>query len=181
MAFAAFRSEDLQDFDFLFPRLQKDPNNLLPESSETPIRLANLAQTMKDSNPGSPSGDSDIPAAYTYFGQFVDHDVTLEAVSSPLPKLIDPNLKPLPLKEIRKRIRNTRTATLDLDSVYSSPAPRIGDKMQLGKVTPLNGQAAPTLRPPGKDDFNDLPREPRSTDPTHDRAALAVIRVTTKI
>jgi hypothetical protein len=99
---------------------------------------------MKDSNPGSTDGDSGIPAAYTYFGQFVDHDITLEAVSSPLPSLIDPKLTPLPLKEIRQRIRNTRTATLDLDSVYGSPAPRDGEKMQLGKVTPLNGQSAPS-------------------------------------
>jgi hypothetical protein len=172
-AFAAFRSDDLQDFDFLFPRLQKDSDNLLPESSETPAKLAALAQTMKDANPGSPDGDSNIPAAYTYFGQFVDHDITLEAVSAPLPSLIDPKLAPLPLKEIRKRIRNTRTATLDLDSVYSSPAPRDGDKMRLGKVTPLNGQSAPSLRPPGKDDFNDLPREPRIDDQERDRAALS--------
>lgn len=171
-AFAAFRSEDLQDFDFMFPRLQKDPDNLLPESGETPAKLANLAQTMKEANPGSPDGDSDIPAAYTYFGQFVDHDITLEAVSAPLPSLLDPKLAPLPLKEIRRRIRNTRTATLDLDSVYGSPAPRDGDKMQLGKVTALNGQSAPTLRPPEKDDFNDLPREPRVDDQDRDRAAI---------
>ena len=172
LAFAAIRPDDLQDFDFLFPGLQKDPGNLLLKSSETPARLAALAQTMRDNNPGSPEGDSDIPAAYTYFGQFVDHDITLEAVSAPLPSLIDPNLTPLPLKEIRKRIRNARTATLDLDSVYSAPAPRDGDKLRLGTVTALNGQALPVRRPPEKDDFNDLPREPGSDDPAHDRAAL---------
>ena len=44
--------------------------------------------------------------------------------------------------------------------------------MVVGHVTPLNGTAKPLLRPPGKDDFNDLPREPRSPDITHDRAAL---------
>jgi heme peroxidase len=175
LAFAAIRSEDLQDFGFLFPRLQKDPDNLLPVAGDTPTKLANLAQTMVEANPDASPGDSEIPAAYTYFGQFVDHDITLEAVSAPLPNLIDPNLKPLPLNEIRKRIRNARTATLDLDSVYSPPAPRVGDKMKLGKVTSVNGQAPPFLRPPGKDDFNDLAREPRNNDPAqrdHDRAAL---------
>src|SRR5262245_39794439 len=101
LAFTAIQSEDLQDFDFMFPRLQKDAENLLPESGDTPTNLVNLAQTMKDSTPGSPAGDSGIPAAYTYFGQFVDHDITLEAVSAPLPVLTDPKLKPLPLKEIR--------------------------------------------------------------------------------
>lgn len=47
-----------------------------------------------------------IPAAYTYFGQFVDHDLTLDLVSS-FERVID-----LPSK------RNFRTAALELDSVY---------------------------------------------------------------
>ncbi len=172
LAFASIRPDDLQNFDFLFPSLQKDPDNLLPESRETRDSLVQLGQTMIDGNPGSIDGDSNIPAAYTYFGQFVDHDATLETVSAPLPNLIDPNLRPLPVKEIRRRIQNARTATLDLDSVYALPAPRDGDKMRLGTVTPLNGTGIPLLRPPNKDDFNDLPREAPNSDPAHDRAAI---------
>jgi Animal haem peroxidase len=172
LAFASIRPDDLQDFDFLFPSLQKDPANLLPESRETRDSLVALGQTMIDGNPGSPDGDSNIPAAYTYFGQFVDHDITLETVSAPLPDLIDPNLMPLPFKEIRKRIRNARTATLDLDSVYALPAPREGDKLRIGTVTRIGGTSIPQLRPPNKDDFNDLPREARNSDPTRDRAAI---------
>jgi nucleoid-associated protein YgaU len=43
--------------------------------------------------------------------------------------------------------------------------------MLVGSVTSLIGGEKPFLRPPGKDDFNDLPRQPRSLEPNIDRAA----------
>jgi Animal haem peroxidase len=172
LAFVAAVPLDTQDFDFLFPALQNDPANLLPEAPETPRSLISLGSTMRDMSGGSAGGDSEIPAAYTYFGQFVDHDITLEALSADLPNLLSPDLVPLPPDEIRDKIRNTRTATLDLDSVYGLPASRVGAKMEIGKVTLLNGTSKPSLRPPGKTDDNDLKREPRGSNPETDRAAL---------
>jgi len=172
LAFATARPADVQDFDFLFPELQRDPNNLLPVARRTRDNLVRLGQSMRDPGGRDPRGYSVIPAAYTYLGQFIDHDITLETVSATLPELLNPNLRPLPLPEIKRKIRNVRTATLDLDSVYGLPAPRAGIKMEVGKVTPLGGTAKPLLRPPGKDDFHDLKREPRSPDLEHDRAAL---------
>ncbi|WP_426324328.1 peroxidase family protein [Microbacterium sp. E-13] len=52
--------------------------------------------------------DSATPSGYTYVGQFVDHDITLD-VSSALdaPSLVDANV-----------INNMRSPMLDLDSVY---------------------------------------------------------------
>jgi hypothetical protein len=171
LAFAAAVPADVQDFDFLFPDLQDDPANLLPEERRTRNNLVLLGRAMRDTD-GRDSSNADIPAAYTYFGQFVDHDVTLETTSATADELVDPDLVPLPLDEIRTRIRNLRTATLDLDSVYGLPAPRNGAKMRLGRVSELNGEAKPLLRPKGKDDRNDVPREGRSDDIEHDRAAL---------
>ena len=43
--------------------------------------------------------------------------------------------------------------------------------MVLGKVSPTGNANIPLKRPKGKDDFNDLPRNPASTDPATDRAA----------
>ena len=172
LGFAVAKPVDLQDFDFLFPKLQNDPDNLLPESQATRDALVALGRTLRDTAADDPAGDSDIPAAYTYLGQFIDHDITLEAASATLQQLLDPALKPLPVKDIRKNLRNLRTATLDLDSVYAAPAPVAGDKLVVGTVSPLGGTGKPLLRPAGKDDFNDLPREPRSADVAHDRAAL---------
>ncbi|MBD3883561.1 peroxidase [Phormidium tenue FACHB-886] len=175
LAFAAMATVDLQDFDFLFSKLQSDPANLLPVSPKTREHLVELGRVMRDeSRDKDGSGDSNIPAGYTYFGQFVDHDITLEEVSSPLPKLLDPNLAPLSLETIRNTLQNRRNATLDLDSVYGLPAPRDPAnkaKLKIGTVTPLKGTEKPNLRPKGKGDKNDLPREARSDDPTIDRAA----------
>ena len=53
-----------------------------------------------------PPTDSKIPAGFTYFGQFVDHDITMD-VSSSIESATD-----------AKTIQNMRTPALDLDSVY---------------------------------------------------------------
>jgi hypothetical protein len=171
LGFAAARPVVTQDFDFLFPDLQADPANLLPESRTTRDALVELGRVMLDAGGDAGSGGSRIPAAYTYFGQFVDHDITLEAESATLPELTDPDLVPLTLDEIRDNLQNGRTSMLELDSLYGVQAPRDGAKMRIGRVVPLNGNAPPNLRPPGKDDFNDLPRRVRSDIPELDRAA----------
>ena len=90
-----------------------------------------------------------IPAAYTYFGQFVDHDLTLDLVSS-FERAID-----LPSK------RNFRTAALELDSVYAlgpvgSPHFYEGRDRGLLRL----GMVKEPLRSPGElpDLMFDLPR-----------------------
>ncbi|GAA2642438.1 LysM peptidoglycan-binding domain-containing protein [Paractinoplanes durhamensis] len=178
--FALARSVDGQSFDFLFPDLQDDEANLLPAAAGTPELLKNLGSTMVDTD--AAGDDSTIPAAYTYFGQFVDHDITLEIQqgfgSATMAQLLDPAMTPLTLAAIRNALLNHRTPTLDLDSVYGLPAPHDpanGDRMQLGRVTLLGNPNPPFARPPGTgaDDFLDLPREPRDEgNIEHDRAAV---------
>jgi hypothetical protein len=46
---------DMQDFDYLFPTLQSDPQALLPESPETVANLKRLAVTMADDNQPEPA------------------------------------------------------------------------------------------------------------------------------
>lgn len=174
LGFTLIQPVNLDRFDFLFPALQADPDSLLPEDPSTVQKLIALGATMRDrgrSQPDDP-GDSNIPSAYTYFGQFVDHDVTLEARSASLGELLDPNLKPLTARRIQRTLRNVRTATLDLDNLYGGPAPRVLPKMVIGKVSPTGSASAPQARPLGKDDDNDVPRKPRSANPAEDREAL---------
>jgi len=67
--------------------------------------LAALADSMAD--PLGPAGDNpDIPSGYTYLGQFVDHDITFDPVSS-LDRINDPDA-----------LTSFRTPRFDLDSVY---------------------------------------------------------------
>ncbi|HSU35505.1 MAG TPA: LysM peptidoglycan-binding domain-containing protein [Propionibacteriaceae bacterium] len=179
LAFAIAPPVDLHDFDFMFPTLQDSATNLLPTSAETVKQLKRLGRTMIDTDEPGASNDSTIPAAYTYFGQFVDHDITLEAQTSAagtsLPKLVAPALVPQDVAEIRNELRNVRSATLDLDNLYSSPAapdPQNSAKMKIGTVSDTGSTDLPFKRPRGKSRDNDLPREKRSTNPLRDRAAL---------
>lgn len=147
-------------FGYLFPELQT-ADALLPEVPETRARLISLGDTMME--PTGDAADSSIPSAYTYFGQFIDHDITLEAKSDGMVKLSDDDFRVLTPEEIRADITNGRTPGLDLDNVYYKPAPRNCSRMVLGFVTGAGGLA-------GK--ANDLPRKPRSSIDKDDRAAL---------
>ena len=56
------------------------------------------------------SGNSEIPAAYTFFAQFVDHDITLDVHSELHGEALD--------EDVLRELPNLRSASLDLDSVY---------------------------------------------------------------
>ena len=130
---------DLHDFDFMFLSLQNNANNLLPTSSQTVKDLKHLGRTMQDADALGATHDSPVPAVYTYFGQFVDHDITLEAQTTNLgtsvAKLVASDMAPQSLAEVRE-LKNVRSAALDLDSLRPpAPAdPANAAKMKLGKV-----------------------------------------------
>src|SRR4051794_38815400 len=97
---------DFKRFDFLFPDLQNDPANLLPTSATIVANLKLLGAAMHDTDPQDQSNAA-LPAAYTYLGQFIDHDITFEVTSDDLAKISDPDLAPLTLADIKAKIRNT--------------------------------------------------------------------------
>ncbi len=77
---------------------------------------------------------SNTPAGYTYFGQFIDHDITFDPASS-LMRQNDPN-----------GLLNHRTPRLDLDNIYGkgrAQSPYLydqndKDKFLIGQVTGTN-------------------------------------------
>jgi nucleoid-associated protein YgaU len=167
----------------MFRDLQDDEANLLPQSAKsptTPTLLKRLGRTMTDTGSGA-AGDSDIPAIYTYFGQFVDHDITLAGSPFAPVNLFNPQMPPLSRTKIR-RLRNLRRPTLDLDSVYGPTSPPDRNpphqqhdraKMRIGKVTRFPGPRERGSFPVRlKGDDNDLPRKRQSPDKRQDRAAL---------
>ncbi len=78
---------------------------------------------------GNASPDSSIPAAYTFFAQFVDHDITLDTRSQ---------LHGGPLgNEAIEHLPNLRSASLDLDCVYGlgpESQPFMYDQRQPGRM-----------------------------------------------
>src|SRR5262245_26493557 len=124
MAASSPASAANEDFVRMFPHL--------PAFEPPDVALANHgALVLSNGNPGpmvdtlsltdnSPSG---TPAAFTYFGQFVDHDVTRD--ENPLPDTTFPI----------ELLDNVRNAKLDLDSVYGPGSvrdPDNPDKMLIG-------------------------------------------------
>jgi len=69
--------------------------------------LIDLGRAMRETAPEDPAlENTQIPAGFTYLGQFVDHDLTRDETRN-FPVIDDPEL-----------IRQGRTPTLDLDSLY---------------------------------------------------------------
>ncbi|MDA9469556.1 heme peroxidase [Bradyrhizobium sp. CCBAU 53415] len=124
----------------LFGRMFDLPAFTAPEAA-----LQALATAMKDASPDDVTGDnSNIPSGFTYLGQFVDHDITLD-LTSLAEKQEDPNAT-----------TNFRTPRLDLDSIYGlgpdgSPQLYARDTNNITQPGPkfLLGKTAPTPRAAG--------------------------------
>ena len=177
-------------FDYLFPKLATDPAAHLP--ADDPAKIAAVVAGLKalgdamveDSqaageDPLQPTGNSTIPPVYTYWGQFIDHDLTANTDrDTPESDITEPNLEPLDPDTVVEKLKNLRQPTVNLDSVYgdgptfdaSKPtqAGRMYDgiKLRVGKVAlkpntpPIPGVPIPpdTTERPDTDSNRDLPR-----------------------
>ena len=80
-----------------------------PKSDDASVvaELQRFANDAMSESANEPDADNrNLPAGYTYFGQFVDHDITFDPTSS-LMRQNDPD-----------RLHNFRTPRLDLDCIY---------------------------------------------------------------
>jgi len=135
------RCPERSKFNYLFKELQDSPENLLSDVHEkTGARMAetliDLGKSMhpepEEVLPANPAFDSDIPSVYTYFGQFITHEVVFERSSNK--RKLGGDTDPLPVQEI-KDLTNGRTALLDLDSIYG---PILQDDDQCFRVPRVN-------------------------------------------
>ncbi len=93
--------------------------------SVTEQQAGQMAGLMTETPPDDPARDSAIPSGYTFFGQFVDHDLTLDE-GSILGSTVDP-----------ATVEDIRTPFFDLDCVYGrgrqgSPEIYDGDRLRIG-------------------------------------------------
>ena len=177
-------------FDYLFLDLATDPAAHLPADNPTKIAaivagLKALGDAMVEDSlapgegPLQSTGNSTIPPVYTYWGQFIDHDLTANTDrDAEVSNITKQDLAPLPPAFVVRNLKNLRQPTVNLDSVYgdgptfdpSNPtqAGRMYDgiKLRVGKVAknpdPLPDPGNPPIRgepiPPERDDLRDLPR-----------------------
>ena len=173
-------------FDYLFESLENDAEAHLPADSPATIAavVTNLKELGKKMVEPSPprgeleigDGNSTIPAVYTYFGQFIDHDITARTDRrNEVGHVIDEDLRPVAPATVKAAVRNERVPALDLDSVYGdgptfpggpeTDAKDIYDgiKLKVGKVALVGKEGQdpniPGVRIPLQADLDrDLPR-----------------------
>ena len=114
-------------FDYMFPEAACSPDCLLEPTATTQTWLVKLGDALAmDNDPGDAAMDSEIPAAYTYLGQFIDHDITART-DRELPEsesiIANPDgsflpFAPLDPHTVASRVKNGRRPFFDLDSVY---------------------------------------------------------------
>jgi hypothetical protein len=92
-------------FGQLFPKLEQE--RPLTTSEDDPDSLKALADAMIE-RPGTFNPSTRIPAGFTYFGQFVDHDLTFDPTST------------LGRRNLPEELPDFRSPRFDLDSLYGS-------------------------------------------------------------
>ncbi|USQ97366.1 peroxidase family protein [Caulobacter sp. RL271] len=148
-------------FGYLFPGAASQP----PVAG---AKLDALADAMIDPAGGS-AARSGLPPVMTYYGQFIDHDITAntDRENGKTFTIVGETITPLARDLVVSGITNLRHAKLDLDSLYGDgpldhpleAVMRNGAAMRVGAETNVTGQFPGMERPPlPVDTACDLPR-----------------------
>lgn len=164
-------------FDYLFPDLVTVPDDHLPatDPAQVVVALKALGDAMVEASAAAGDelqalGNSTIPPVYTYWGQFIDHDLTANTDrDSAVSDITKSNLTPLDPAFVVANLKNLRQPTLNLDSVYGDgPTFQASQPTQAGNFydgikfkigTAATGvDIAGEKIPPAADLARDLPR-----------------------
>lgn len=172
---AASTTKTTPTVGFIFDKLVADESNRVPTGPNTIAALLALGVSMAEPVAPEDGGDSEIPAAYTYFGQFIDHDITKTLFDRSVtpPGIEDvirsPTLHPIAPSDVGSLVSNARSFRLDLDSVYAGlakEATAADGTMRLSEVSPVDAEAGPIS---SADPMHDLPRRKLIPNPIGDR------------
>jgi hypothetical protein len=175
-------------FDYLLPALKSQPGSTIPGDPEkVTADLRALGAAMIDDGPASATDpavkvNSNIPTIYTYWGQFIDHDMTANTDrDGTVSDITKTPVVPVPPATVTDKLKNLRRPTFDLDNVYGNgpglrdehghgpldddrPDPGPADKglydgvkMRVGTLTDAPGIPGVKI-PPEADMARDLPR-----------------------
>lgn len=121
----AERASTSPDFDFMFPALIGIDDAHLPKDDPEKVisNLVELAKAMVEPT-DSDIANATIPPVYTYWGQFIDHDITAGTndLSTQVFErgIMQPpaTFHPWARDDVTKHLKNLRVPSLTLDSVY---------------------------------------------------------------
>ena len=136
--------DEQADFGYFVPPLDA-PENYLPASAGTVAELDTLGNLMIDAaaNTEDPTPDSTMPPVLTYWGQFLDHELTARTDrESEITSVKDPH-PPAVSSTVESTFRNARSPRFDLDSVYGGSP--VGPGITADVVTVISGLRHPTL------------------------------------
>jgi hypothetical protein len=135
-------ADEQADFGYFVPPLDA-PDNYLPASATTVTELDTLGNLMVDQGPRDPAGaDSDLPPVFTYWGQFLDHELTARTNAESTITNITSAHPPVVSATVESQMKNARTPRFDLDSVYGGTP--LGDTMTADAVKIIAGMRHPT-------------------------------------
>jgi hypothetical protein len=178
------------DFGYFVPPLDA-PENYLPEAPITVDELDQLGDLMIDvvadeNAQEDASKDSTLPPILTYWGQFLDHELTARTDREGTITSIVNAHPPVASSDVERDFRNARSPRFDLDSVYGGSP--VGSDIGPEAVTVISGLRHPTQNnkmrvgtaiEPGPlpdntiDEHRDLPRYGQVQQAVRD-AALAI-------
>ena len=165
------------EFGYLFPELQA-PEHLLADHPKTAAALTDLGRTML-TTPADEMSDSNIPAAYTYFGQFVAHDISFFDVKGRNHQQhpscdFAHGVNPKQFAKLDSTTANNRGSQIQLDSIYNN-APLEDDEvhLKLGAVTKRDSALTIEMTDPFQDVLRDpINQSPVSGDPRNDNNVI---------
>jgi hypothetical protein len=184
--FEGFKENEVAEvatpFGYLFDRLAAEfPAHHLPgDPAAVTAKLKALGEAIIEpaaANPGAlqPAGNSTIPPVYTYWGQFIDHDITANTDrKNTVTDVTADVVSPLQPGDVVRHLHNLRQPALNLDSVYGDGPTFPGEEptaaadfydgisMRLSKVAFVNDDGSalfgkPVVTP--DEAQHDLPRD----------------------
>ncbi|WP_061935073.1 heme peroxidase family protein [Aureimonas sp. AU22] len=138
-----------------------------PDLPDMAAKLDALAEAMVEADGDPDAQNSDIPPIFTYFGQFIDHDITANTDRDGAISIIEgAQLAPLPRSTVTSGLLNLRNGALELDSLYGDGPdqgpfsrklarlmrhPTLKDKMRIGLPSKPDGNRPPLPADPAAD------------------------------
>ena len=150
---AGLSGTDAQSFGYMFP----DGAGVPGTDAAAVDAIKALAAAMVEATGDPADADSTIPPIMTYFGQFIDHDITAntdrdaEINATTTTSMTGPTIEPLDRAAVVSNVMNLRNGSLRLDSLYGegpSDTPFTikwrnamrdsadRSKMRIGRITP---------------------------------------------